>query len=260
MQDILVICQSVLGAWSVLVELNFGRFVPLSTVDWPRRAVCVVFFRGCPLRCSYCHNFSLFEGEQMVGVDFVEEEMLRARKFISGVVFSGGEPCAQPEALECLCEFARGLGLVVGVETNGFYPDVLAHLVDSGLVERVFLDVKAPLSDRAAYGRIIEGNGLDTCFRVSESLEVVRGVVEVRSTLFRSFANRDFVGLIARELSDMDCRFVLQQGDPAHAWREKIRFEKPFSREEMLEFGRIAADFVEDVWVRTREGGLECVV
>jgi pyruvate formate lyase activating enzyme len=246
--------------WFVLVELNFGSFVPLSTVDWYGRAVCVVFFRGCPLRCSYCHNYSLFEGECVVGVDFVEREILQARKFISGVVFSGGEPCAQPEALESLCGFVRDLGLVVGVESNGFYPDVLASLVESGLVDRVFLDVKAPLSDRAAYGRIIEGNGVDTCFRVSESLEIVKGMVEVRSTLFRSFADRGFVEGIARELVDAGCVFVLQQGDPSRAWREKIRFEKPLSRDEMLELGRVALGFLDEVRIRTREKGEEVVV
>ncbi len=33
--------------------VNFGGFVPLSTVDWHGRAVCTVFFRGCSARCFY---------------------------------------------------------------------------------------------------------------------------------------------------------------------------------------------------------------
>ncbi|HET6580251.1 MAG TPA: ribonucleoside-triphosphate reductase activating protein, partial [Methanoregula sp.] len=32
--------------------MNFGGFIPLSTIDWRGRAVCTVFFRGCPIRCS----------------------------------------------------------------------------------------------------------------------------------------------------------------------------------------------------------------
>jgi pyruvate formate lyase activating enzyme len=243
-----------------MIKLNFGNFLPLSTVDWYGRAVCVVFFRGCPIRCSYCHNFTLFESKQLIGVDVVEDKILQARKFISGVVFTGGEPCAQPEALKSLCEFARNLDLTTGLETNGFYPDVLSSLVKDNIVDRVFLDVKAPLSDSASYGRIIEGNGVDTSLRVKKSLEIADGVVEVRSTLFRSFADRDFVWRIARDISSVDCVFVLNQGDPDHAWREKIRLEKPFSRDEMMGLAQAALDFVDDVRIRTRENGEEKVV
>ncbi len=42
--------------------VNFGGFVPLSTVDWHGRAVCTVFFRGCSARCFYCHNKHLQRG------------------------------------------------------------------------------------------------------------------------------------------------------------------------------------------------------
>ena len=82
----------------------------------------------------------------------------------------------------------------------------------------------------------------------------------MRSTLFRSFADRDFVRRIARDISSVDSVFVLNQGDPDHAWREKIRLEKPFSLDEMMELAQAALNFVDDVKIRTRENGEEKVV
>ena len=49
--------------------------------------------------------------------------MIRGSLFaISGVVFSGGEPTLQKEALLSLARIAKGMGLAVGVQTNGVYP------------------------------------------------------------------------------------------------------------------------------------------
>ena len=38
-------------------RLNLGNIIPISTVDWYGKAVSVVAFRRCPLRCVYCQNY-----------------------------------------------------------------------------------------------------------------------------------------------------------------------------------------------------------
>ena len=56
--------------------------------------------------------------------------MIRGSLFaISGVVFSGGEPTMQKEALLALARIAKGMGLAVGVQTNGVFPDTLEALI-----------------------------------------------------------------------------------------------------------------------------------
>jgi pyruvate formate lyase activating enzyme len=127
--------------WSV-IRVNFGGFVPLSTVDWRGRSVCTVFLRGCPLQCSYCQNEAIQTGEDFRTTDEVMEMIAGSAKFISGVVFSGGEPTLQKEALIDLAARVRKAGLAVGVHTNGFYPETLRALISDRLVDKVALDYK----------------------------------------------------------------------------------------------------------------------
>ncbi|QXO96465.1 anaerobic ribonucleoside-triphosphate reductase activating protein [Methanospirillum purgamenti] len=125
------------------MHINFGGFVPLSTVDWRGKSVCVVFFRGCPVKCWYCHNQSILSGEDRRPVDEIKELIRSSSLLISGVIFSGGEATMQPAALFSLAEYSKSIGLSTGLHTNGVYPDVIKKLIDKRLIDHIALDVKA---------------------------------------------------------------------------------------------------------------------
>ena len=190
--------------------MNFGGFVPLSTVDWRGRAVCTVFFRGCPVRCSYCHNRSIQEGEDLRDVKEVEEMIRSSKLLVSGVVFSGGEPTMQPEPLATLMAASREMGLAVGLQTNGIFPRVLHRLVGEYLVDRIALDVKARWERydsllKEKYSHAVQ-ESLAFC---QESVEAgTLAECEVVVTLFRGY--EDEVPHIARAAGKLD--LVLQQG------------------------------------------------
>ncbi|NLX49601.1 MAG: anaerobic ribonucleoside-triphosphate reductase activating protein [Methanospirillum sp.] len=192
------------------LQLNFGGFVPLSTVDWPGRVVCTVFLRGCPARCPYCHNTPLLGGKDLREVDEVAGMIASSALVISGVIFTGGEPTMQRDALLALARAARDLGLQVGLHTNGAYPETLVRLIDAGLADHVALDLKARWE---RYPNLL---GADLTERVQESLALLGAAFtggrlpefEVVITLFRGF--EDEVGAIAREAGDVP--LVLQQG------------------------------------------------
>jgi len=124
------------------MKVNYGGFVDLSTIDWPGRAVCTVFFRGCPLRCSYCHNATIQAGSDLRDINEILDAIRDARMLVSGVIFSGGEPTMQAEPLVALAGAVKEMGLAVGVQTNGYFPDTLALLIEGGLVDRIALDYK----------------------------------------------------------------------------------------------------------------------
>jgi len=232
------------------MKLNFGGMVPVSTVDWYGKSAAVIFFNGCPLRCIYCQNYRLLEAKNLVAIKEIEKKILDAKNFISAVVFSGGEPAMQFEALERLAIFAKKQGLLVGIETNGYYPEKLTRLVEKRLVDRLFLDIKAP--DSKKY-RIVTGNekAAEYAYR---SLEL-KVPIEVRTTVFRSIA--DIKG-IAKFLEGYDCTYVIQQGIPENAPDEGIRKEKPLTRDELLALAK-SVSFLKDVRIRTREKGEEKV-
>jgi pyruvate formate lyase activating enzyme len=122
--------------------VNFGGFVGLSTVDWPGKSVCTIFLRGCPLRCSYCHNLTIQSGRDFVEIERVMEMVKSAAPLISGVVISGGEPTLQADAVLALARGIRALGLAVGLQTNGYFPATIERLLAERLVDRIALDYK----------------------------------------------------------------------------------------------------------------------
>lgn len=126
----------------VIIRVNFGGFIPLSTVDWRGRSVCTVFLRGCPIQCSYCQNEAIQTGEDYRTADEIMEMIRGSQKFISGVVFSGGEPTLQKDALVELAGRVKKMDLAVGIHTNGFFPETIKALIGNRIVDKIALDYK----------------------------------------------------------------------------------------------------------------------
>ncbi len=243
------------------MKVNFGGIVHISTVDWYGKVAMVIFFRGCPFRCPYCQNYALLKEENFVDAETIEAEIKKAKKFVSAVVFSGGEPLAQPEQIKRLAGFAKKLGLLVGVETNGYYPEQLKELIDARLIDRVFLDVKAPLSPEK-YERVAGVSNGNVVALVKRSLEVSKNFdLEVRTTIFKGLIfNEEDIKAIAEGISSYgNIPYVLQQGRPEQGWSEELKQHNPPSREELLALGKIAKQYLKNVKVRTKEFGEESV-
>ena len=192
--------------------VNFGGFVPLSTVDWHSRAVCTVFFRGCSARCFYCHNKHLQRGENRVSTDYIMGLIDEAKLLISGVVFSGGECTEQIAPLLRLAQDCKNRGLKVGIHTNGAFPEHGQRLI--GAVDKVSLDLKAP------WARYKAVTGAEISEAVQASLACYRDAhaagtlpeFEAVHTLFRGGEHE--VPAIAAAAEGVD--LVLQQGVVGH--------------------------------------------
>ena len=64
----------------------------------------VIFLKGCPLRCLYCHNPDTWAtpGGELRSADSILEQALRYRSYWGeegGITVSGGEPLLQIEFL-----------------------------------------------------------------------------------------------------------------------------------------------------------------
>ena len=130
----------------------------------------VVFLKGCPLRCIWCHNpeSQSFEPEQMASADGrsppetvgrpmtvgeVMDQVRRDKAFYDnsggGLTVSGGEPLAHFEFTRELLAAAKSEGILTAIETSGFAPheriEALVSLVDLWL-----WDVKAHPSQHEA--------------------------------------------------------------------------------------------------------------
>lgn len=115
---------------------------PLTFLDYPKKAACILWYTGCNLRCPYCYNPELVLGCSDGGVD--EMAFLKERAgFLDAVVLSGGE-ATLIEDIVGLCTDIKALGYLIKIDTNGSNPDVLSELIDRKLVDYVAMDNKMP--------------------------------------------------------------------------------------------------------------------
>ena len=125
-----------------------------------------VFFKGCPLRCWWCHNpeshclgiekvTSVDQQEDTLGqmltvadiMQEVEKDVVFFDESGGGVTFSGGEPLMQPEFLLVLLQRCRQQDIHTTVDTCGYAPsDVFQAVLAS--VDLILFDLKIVDDDR----------------------------------------------------------------------------------------------------------------
>ena len=133
-----------------------------------------VFFKGCPLRCAWCHNpegqspeieTMVRKGGEKVAcgrdwtAEALAEELLRNADIMAqsggGVTFSGGEPLMQAQFLLELIPLLKAKGVSLAVETSGHVPPSDYSAVVQQL-DFVYQDVK--LLGAAAFRRWTGGD------------------------------------------------------------------------------------------------------
>jgi len=185
-----------------------GGVVEFSTVDYPGRISAVVFVQGCPWQCTYCHNPHL-QARGDAGEDWTRVRDLLERRvgLVDAVVFSGGEPTADPALADAMRE-ARGLGYDIGLHTAGTYPRRLEQVLP--LVDWVGLDVKAPFDH---YGSVTGVTGSGEAARESVRAVLASGCDYEMRTTFDPGALTEFdVRVVAHSLADRGVRkFALQE-------------------------------------------------
>jgi pyruvate formate lyase activating enzyme len=200
--------------------------------------------------------------------------MKNSSPFVSSVVFSGGEPLMQ-KAVVPLAEFAKGLKLLVGIHTNGCHPEMANILVKRKLVDKFFIDVKAPPDAPELYGKIagcgkyeaVKKTPEEITASLIETIEIADSSgleLELRTTVIKDFiGSREEIASIAswisRNVKDREVIYVLQQGIPEHSLQEDLRKIRVLEREELYELGKIAKIFLKNIRIRTKEAGEEII-
>lgn len=182
-------------------ELRVGGLTPFTTIDFPGKLGAVVFVQGCPWRCGYCHNPHLQPRAAAPALTWpaVLDWLARRVGLLDGVVFSGGEPTADPELGSALRDVRR-LGFAVGLHSAGTHPRRLQALLPS--IDWVGLDVKAPLDTAAAYARITGVPGSAGAVSGCVQAVLASGVAyEVRTTIHPSWLDDLALLRLGRDLA-----------------------------------------------------------
>ena len=124
--------------------MDFSGWEKLSLLDYDDNITTTLFMAGCPFRCPFCHNADLvLRPNEAPKIPFSEIlEYLEKRKgVLDAVCISGGEPTLM-EDLEDKIRAIKKLGYLVKLDSNGWRPKVLRHLIEEGLLDYVAMDIK----------------------------------------------------------------------------------------------------------------------
>ncbi len=130
---------------------NIHSIVKGGTVDGPGTRY-VIFVKGCPMRCLYCHNPDTWT--PVGGTEMTVDEILKDYDSIApflangGITVTGGEPLTQIDFLLELFEKAKKKGIHTCLDTSGIMfrrnvPEIYAKYEKlASLTDLVLLDIK----------------------------------------------------------------------------------------------------------------------
>lgn len=207
----------------------------LTVLDFPGQVACILFTAGCSFRCPFCHNATLVKGEgEKINEDEIFSYLKKRQGILDGVVITGGEPTIQKGLKEFLVK-VKGLGYKIKLDTNGYHPEVLQDLMESGLLDYVAMDIK---NSREKYA-LTTGLNLVEISKIEKSIELLKNgsiPYEFRTTVMDELhATQDMVaiGEWARGAKKYFLQSFKDSGDILCG-----SFTPP-SKEKMAEFERI---------------------
>lgn len=230
-----------------------------GTVDGPGIRM-VIFLKGCPMRCLYCHNPDTWE--MGGGTEMSVEELLNryesSKHFYTngGITVSGGEPLLQLDFVTELFEAAKKHGIHTCIDTSGitFQPDNTDRLDRLlAVTDLVMLDIKHidpkehQKLTRQDNGRILEfARYLDSAgIPMWIRHVVVPGITDRREDLYK-------LGVFIGTLKHVKALDVLPYHDMGKAKYETLGLDyplkdvKPMSKEKAAELRTIIMAGIRD--------------
>lgn len=220
-------------------------FTKNTLLDWDGQIASIIFLPGCNFRCPYCHASALVAGADDLPtfpLSDADRHHEQNRRWIDGVVISGGEPTLHP-GLPNLIDHLAQRGLKVKLFTNGSRPDVIRELIQTGRLAAISMDLKAPFDDR--YARAAGATVDLDAIRASADVIIGGGIpYEFRTTVCPTLLAHDDVVDIARAIRGARL-LVLQQFRPVDCLDPGFEQIRPYETDELDRMAQASAEFVE---------------
>lgn len=227
--------------------------IETSLIDWDGRITTVLFFDKCNFMCPFCQNWDLIlHPEKYPRIEWhdIRTRLLAKKKWVDGVVLTGGEPLMNRTEVFDTVHRIRKIGFPVKIDTNGAYPDTLEALIETKAVDYVAMDIKAPLDERysQAAGKRIDIKQIQRSVNIllKESIDY-----EFRTTCVPGIIDESAIADIGNTIKGAK-RWILQQYVPENAYLEEYRRLKQLTEREKNRLLKIAAKYVSDTKWRGR--------
>jgi len=222
--------------------------IETSLIDWDGKLTTVLFVDKCNFMCPFCQNWELLLNPEVfpaISWHDIEERIIKKKRWVDGVVLTGGEPLVYYEEIAEISSKIKTLGLRVKLDTNGAYPEKLQKLIDQDLIDYVALDIKAPFDETYS---IAAGTNINV-----ESIKRSAGILkngnidyEYRTTCVPTLINEESIETIGKSVKGARL-WVLQQYVPTNAYKKEYRELPRVTESQIASLLMIARKFVTNV-------------
>lgn len=228
--------------------MKIKGFIKNTFIEYPGKIAAMIFLPSCNFRCSFCFNPELIlDSDKLKDIDEREvfDFLEKQKKWIDGVVISGGEPTLNKDLPDFIKKIKK-MGYLVRIYTNGTNPNMLKQLINEKLIDSIAMDIKAQLNEES-YEKVTNVKGILEDVKKSISLIMNSGLdYEFRTTVVPSAHSEKDIEEIAKHIKGANL-FVLQKFLPENALDEKLKKLKTQSDEEMKKLAEIARKYVKSV-------------
>lgn len=229
--------------------MRIGGLQPVTLLDYPQKLAAIVFTAGCNMRCPFCYNYKLVLPELINDDNLYKEQevadfLIRRKKYLDGLVITGGEPLMQADLPEFL-KAMKAAGYEIKLDTNGLQADKLRRLIDDKLIDYIAMDLKGPLEDYEKFSGVASG-------QVAESIKLIMesGLpYEFRSTLVKGLHAKADLPAMAEAIKGAEL-YYLQTYSPAGPLAGEKFIGRQFSVKDMEEMRQIAETQVKQCLIR----------
>jgi pyruvate formate lyase activating enzyme len=235
--------------------MNIKGVANLSLVDWDNEVCATLFLGGCNFRCGWCQNSSLVVDEQQINsipIADILQHIEGLGSYITGICITGGEPTLHN--IEPLCRDIKNLGLKVKLDTNGSHGEVAEKLLSDNLVDYLALDIKAPLTVKDYSKTTSTQISIDTLSTIMHLVDFLlnnKYDYEFRTTVVPTLHNKRSIEQICKYGITGARKYVIQNfwncGNLIDPDLYKVKL---FPQKKLVEFSKIAEQYVEEVKIR----------
>ncbi|MCQ2053116.1 MAG: anaerobic ribonucleoside-triphosphate reductase activating protein [archaeon] len=226
-------------------------FIRTTLLDWDGKVACTIYLANCNFRCPYCHNKEIiFDSDKIDELDekkifnYIQENS----DFLDGVVISGGEPTINTD-LSKLIKKLKEMGMKIKLDTNGYNPDVLDDLIGAGYIDKIAMDIKAPLTEEkysAVTGVHINPEILKKSIKIIMNSNID---YEFRTTCSPIFIKPEDIDEIGKSINGAE-NYNLQQFRPKICLDSRLEHISPYKESVILQMAKIARKYAKNVKIR----------
>lgn len=227
------------------MQVYMGGIVPTSLASLKKNTCLAIFLAGCDFKCPYCNTpeFSEFKAEYLIDILEAKRRINALYSCAEIVLFTGGEPTLQRQALLNLSRHCKNIGLKVGISTNGSRPQSILSLLREDILDFIEVDIKAPLEEgifeKTTSSKNFFKPTADIMNEIKETISLLKKNEDKVQIFFKTtivpgvISERNDLIKIGNLIKNVKSTWILQNFSPQKTLEKNMREKKSVDAEEL---------------------------